>query len=313
MLFSFGKKRRSVRKSSKKGSKPPAKLLKVCKRLRVKATVKRGGKRVYKKKSVLKKLCLRKLRIIKKKKMMLKKKLLAKKKAAKKAHKVGGRRRKGSRRVKRVRSRMGGMEFGSSYSAPMMAGGMSIGRRTRFGASCGGMYAPSTMSFGRNISFGGQNFGGMEFGKRRRVSRKSPKMSKVAAMKAFKAFYRRHCAVRRSRFGNGGNPPLNASMGYEFCPSGMGGVLGATSTGLFPSPCKVFNPMEKAAEDQVILPAYEKPPASNTSFGKRRRVVRRRKSSKKKVPKTKKGLKKALAKCHKMLKRKVRKVSRRKH
>ena len=294
MFLSFGKKRRSVRKSSKKGSKPPAKLLKVCKRLRVKATVKRGGKRVYKKKSVLKKLCLRKLRIIKKKKMMLKKKLLAKKKAAKKARKVGGRRRKGSRRVKRVRSRMGGMEFGA--------------RRMRFG-SCGGSYSapmmPGAMSFGRNISFGGQNFGGMEFGKRRRVARKSPKMSKVAAMKAFKAFYRRHCAVRRpmrrSRFGSGGNPSLNASMGYEFCPSGMGGVLGATSTGLFPSPCKVFNPMEKAAEDQIALPSYEK----TTSFGKRRRVVRRKS---KKVPKTKKGLKKALSKCRKMLKRKVRKV-----
>jgi hypothetical protein len=309
MLFSFGKKRRSVRKSSKKGSKPPAKLLKVCKRLRVKATVKRGGKRVYKKKSVLKKLCLRKLRILKKKKMMLKKKHLAKKKA----RKVGGRRRKGSRRVKRVRSRMGDMEFGarSKYLTDMYAHIMKFGRRTRFGAgsSCGGMYsAPMTtgaMSFGRNISFGGQNFGGMEFGK----PRKSPKMSKAAAMKAFKTFYRRHCAVRRSRFGNGGNPPLNASMGYEFCPSGMGGVLGATSTGLFPSPCKVFNPMEKAAEDQVILPAYEKPPAGKTSFGKRRRVSRKSK----KVPKTKKGLKKALAKCHKMLKRKVRKVSRRKY
>jgi hypothetical protein len=308
MLFSFGKKRRSVRKSSKKGSKPPAKLLKVCKKLRVKATVKRGGKRVYKKKSVLKKLCLRKLRIIKKKKMMLKKKLLAKKKAAKKG-------RKGSRRVKRVRSRMGGMEFGrrsrfgsscgGMYSAPMTTGAMSFGRRSRMGGMYSTPMTTGAMSFGRNISFGGQNFGGMEFGKRR----KSPKMSKAAAMKAFKAFYRRHCAVRRSRFGNGGNPPLNASMGYEFCPSGMGGVLGATSTGLFPSPCKVFNPMEKAAEDQVILPAYEKPPTGKTSFGKRRRVSRKSK----KVPKTKKGLKKALAKCHKMLKRKVRKVSRRKY
>ena len=38
------------------------------------------------------------------------------------------------------------------------------------------------------------------------------------------------------RFGSGGNPPLSASMGYEFC-SGGGGVLGANSTGLFPSPC----------------------------------------------------------------------------
>ena len=55
-------------------------------------------------------------------------------------------------------------------------------------------------------------------------------------MKAFRSFYKRHYD-RSARFGNGGNPALNASMGYEFCPSGMGGVLGANSTGLFPSPC----------------------------------------------------------------------------
>lgn len=41
---------------------------------------------------------------------------------------------------------------------------------------------------------------------------------------------------RRYGFGNGGNPPLMASTGYEFCSNG-GGVLGANSTGLFPTPC----------------------------------------------------------------------------
>jgi hypothetical protein len=74
----------------------------------------------------------------------------------------------------------------------------------------------------------------MMFGKRRRTA----KVSKKAAMKAFRSFYKRHCAgARRSGFGNGGNPPLNQSMGYEFCPTGSGGVLGFNSTGLFPSPC----------------------------------------------------------------------------
>jgi hypothetical protein len=74
----------------------------------------------------------------------------------------------------------------------------------------------------------------MQFGKRRRGA----KTSRKTAMKAFSSFYKRHCAGRRgSRFGSGGNPPLNMSMGYEFCPNGMGGVLGANSTGLFPSPC----------------------------------------------------------------------------
>ena len=72
-----------------------------------------------------------------------------------------------------------------------------------------------------------------KFGKRNR----SVKVSKAKAMKAFRSFWKRHCAGRRSRFGNGGNPMLNASMGYEFCPNGLGGVLGANSTGLFPSPC----------------------------------------------------------------------------
>jgi hypothetical protein len=49
-------------------------------------------------------------------------------------------------------------------------------------------------------------------------------------------FGKRRRSRRRYGFGNGGNPPLNASMGYEFCSNG-GGVLGANSTGLFPSPC----------------------------------------------------------------------------
>jgi len=274
MFFSFGKKRRSTRKSSKKGGKPPAKLLKICRKLKVKTTVKRGGSRVYKKKSVLKKLCLKKLKVMKKKKMMKKKAL--------------------KRRVKRVSSRMGGSEFGA--------------RRTRFGSSCGSSYAPAPgamMGFGRNITFGGQNFGGMEFGKRRR---KSVKMSKAAAMKAFKAFYRRHCSVRRSRFGSGGNPPLSASMGYEFCPSGMGGVLGAMGTGLFASPCTPKNAAQAAAEANLTLPSYQTS-AGTTAFGKRRRRRVSRKTAK--VPKTKSGLKKALAKCRKMLKK--RKVCRRKY
>ena len=106
-LFGFGKRRRrstKSRKSAKKGGrgrKPSSALLKMCKKYRVKATVKRGTKRVYKKARLLKKLCMRK------KKMMLKKK---------KSRKV--------RRTRRVRrSRFGGqinpytmkMSFGRRY------------------------------------------------------------------------------------------------------------------------------------------------------------------------------------------------------
>jgi len=55
---------------------------------------------------------------------------------------------------------------------------------------------------------------------------------------------RRRMSRRMFGFGNGGNPALSASMGYEFCPGG-GGVLGANSTGLFPSPCMAAAPAAK--------------------------------------------------------------------
>jgi len=253
-LLGFGKRRRrstKSRKSAKKGGrgrKPPAALLRMCKKYKVKSTVKRGTKRVYKKARLLKKLCMRK------KKMMLKKKKSSKRTKSRKV-----RRTKRTRRVRRSR-------FGSALDE---AYNMNGGKNFMFGASCGSKYNDS-MGFGRTRSpkskfsraakeFSGfykdncgNRFGGLlnaavasknlpppavevMFGRRKR----SPKMSKPAAMKAFKQFYRRHCRSSRMggrfRFGSGGNPPL--SGGYEFCPSGQGGVLGANSTGLFPSPC----------------------------------------------------------------------------
>lgn len=62
-FFSFGKKKRT-RKSSKagKGRKPPAALLKKCRKLKIKTTKKRGSKRVYRSVSLLKKLIKRKAR-----------------------------------------------------------------------------------------------------------------------------------------------------------------------------------------------------------------------------------------------------------
>ena len=186
-LFGFGKRRRTTRKASK----PPAKLLKLCKKYRVKTTSMRGSKRSYRPTAMLKKLCLRKARALKKKLM------------------------KGT---STRRTRMGNeMEFGKRL--PQM----------EFGSSCN---MGNEMEFGKRLpqmEFGAHE---MEFGKRRR------QVNKVAAMKAFKSFYRRHCGPSGSRFGfgSGGNPPLWQSMGYEFCSDG-GGVLGANSTGLFPTPC----------------------------------------------------------------------------
>jgi hypothetical protein len=260
-LFRFGKKRRSAPKKSskkvKKSVKPPAKLLKMCKKLRVKVSLKRGGKRVYKKAKVLAKQCKRKLRMIEK---------------AKKARK--------------------GARFGASKV-----------RRSRFGASCGAsnMMNNRDMMFGASkLRFAGRTMGTeMEFGKKRKV------VSKAAAMKAFKQFFRRHCKStvrmgRRTRFGNGGNPPLYQSMGYEFCDLGSGGVLGANSTGLFPSPCHKMNMKQARAEESVVLAdrygGSDKEPASvkkadkarakNSAFGKKRKVAPKRKSVKKAVKKS---------------------------
>ena len=266
-LFGFGKRRRrstKSRKSAKKGGrgrKPPAALLKMCKKYRVKATVKRGTKRVYKKARLLKKLCMRK------KKMMHKKKKVS-------------RRTRTVRRTRRVRrSRFGGqinpytmkMSFGENLQvpntyknkalfgneyAPNMQGKKSLfgnvhmmdKHKMMFGSNCASKYQPS-----------------MAFGRRRRAT-----MSKPAAMKAFKQFYKRYCRSSkmggRFRFGNGGNPAL--SMGYEFCPSGQGGVLGANSTGLFPSPCTPMDAAQAAAEANVALPTYA-PGATGAAFGRR--------------------------------------------
>jgi hypothetical protein len=68
-IFTFGKKkRRSLKKKSKVVSvKLPKKLLSICKKLKVKVTVKRGTKKVYKSLKVLKKECLKKIKVLKKK------------------------------------------------------------------------------------------------------------------------------------------------------------------------------------------------------------------------------------------------------
>jgi hypothetical protein len=233
-LLSFGKKKRSrrSRKSARKGAKragakPPSRLLKICRKYKIKATRKVGSKRVYKPVSVLRKSCLKKVR--------------AAMKAAKRRSAAFGARRR------------------------------MVRRSTGFGNKMMSMMKPS-----------------MGFGKRGR----SRKVSKAAAMKAFRQFYKRHC--RGSRFGNGGNPPLSASMGYQFCPSGMGGVLGANSTGMFPTPCTSMNQAQAAAESAVALPSYvssfgrRRTRRRMTSFGKKRKVHRKRSTKRKSTRKHRK-------------------------
>jgi len=61
MFFSFGKKKKKVHSVKRKSSrKPPARLIKMCKRYRIKVTKKVGKKRVYKSVTVLKKQLRRK-------------------------------------------------------------------------------------------------------------------------------------------------------------------------------------------------------------------------------------------------------------
>ncbi len=263
-LFGFGKRRRKTsRKTSKKSAhkKPPARLLKICKKYRVKATRKVGGKRVYKPVKVLAKACL--------------KKALA---AAKK--------KKSSRSTTRRRVRRSSM-FGQDPMMKKSCFGMNDSMMKK---SCFGMNDSMMMKkqgFGMNDSmmmrrtaYGSDTLPFVKqspsFGKRRGTG---SKVSRAHAMKAFRAFYKRHCAgMRRSRFGGGGNPPLGMSMGYEFCPSGMGGVLGAGSTGLFPSPCTTMNMGQAQAEANMTLPAYSSSDlgaaASSSLFGRRRRKTR---------------------------------------
>jgi len=106
--------------------------------------------------------------------------------------------------------------------------------------------------------------------RRRNMQRALPALHAATAKQAAakKALYgfgkRRRVQYRKYHFGNGGNPPLNSSMGYEFC-SGGGGVLGANSTGLFPSPCM-----------NAAMPMMGSGPAAAFGKRRRRRTTRRR-------------------------------------
>ena len=343
-LFGFGKRRRKVKRSSKKAKasrKPPARLLKICKKYHVKATKKVGGRRCYKSIACLKRCCLKKARAMKKKLMKMAKR--RSKKVTRRRTSMGEdgemdfgkRRRKICRRTSMGvdedlsefgrRTRFGNeivmdpeFMFGARRRIPMfgrrsrfgdehmMPDGSMFGRRTRFGeradiytsnAKClPGLYGTRPLynmevtkssrdcpqglyvapQFGkrrrtncRRTSMFGEDEPDFMFGRRSRFGEDEPdfmfgkrrggaKVSKAKAMKAFRSFYKRHCKGRSSRFGNGGNPMLNASMGYEFCPNGMGGVLGANSTGLFPSPCMSSS---SAGMKPAPKPAAPKPPA----------------------------------------------------
>jgi hypothetical protein len=310
-FFGFGKKKRSTRRKTV-SKKPPSRLLRICKKYRVKATRRVGSKRVYKSIKVLKKLCLKKARALQKKLMK------SKKKGVKKSRKTTRRRGRKSRfgMDEEEEERMGFGRRRSGFGYGFTFGGLTareMARMQRDADDLAGLSrdqildreherkmnmlqtrTPSTpvlsdyqirvnaemkakreanrarLAAGKGyVPTKGPQWSHVAFGKRRRGA----KTSRKTAMKAFSSFYKRHCAGRRgSRFGSGGNPPLNMSMGYEFCPSGMGGVLGANSTGLFPSPCIGTGGYGAVNTTGNVMDAFK---ARSSSFGARRRRCRR--------------------------------------
>jgi hypothetical protein len=115
-FLNFGKKKRKTR--SKKGRKPPAKILKMCRRFKIKCTKKVGKRRVYKSASALKK--------------QLKRKMRKSRKSRRKSRKSRKSRR---RRVSR---------FGFSFVALK-------GRRSRFGATPAAFNQPGNYGYNQAV------------------------------------------------------------------------------------------------------------------------------------------------------------------
>jgi hypothetical protein len=118
-FLNFGKKKRKSR--SKKGSrKPPAKILKACKRFKIKCTKKVGKRRVYKSVATLKKQLKRKMRKVRRRK------------SGKKSRRT---RRRTRRRVSRF-----GFSFGALKS-----------RRSRFGMTPSAFNQPAAYGYNQAV------------------------------------------------------------------------------------------------------------------------------------------------------------------
>lgn len=254
-FFGFGKKRRtrrSTRKTTrrsrrKSGSKrPPAKLLRLCRRYKVKATKKVGRRRLYKSVAVLKRQCAKKARSMRKSRFG---------NVHRHHHKKGSR----THRIKRALSSKRAKYAGAALLAALAGAGAykkrktiaRHGRRMRWRIDKGYRNKMHQLA-PYKTSLGGRH-GALE---ERFYSPPSSRLLEynVVGNQQMSKFGKRRRSRRRYGFGDGGNPSLGNSMGYEFCAGG-GGVLGANSTGLFPSPC--MSKMGTAA------------------FGKRRRSRRR--------------------------------------
>jgi len=260
-FFGFGRKRRStrrkvtrrrkvVRKGSKKGLSRS--LLSLCKKYHVKCTKKVGSRRVRKSATVIKKQLRRKIKSL-----------------IKRASKFGARkssfgRHSRPRRVRRTRR----------VTMPMMAVAPLAVRRSRMQRARAYMRGVGASVYRRRRTLGAiAGLGALAAGAGAGY-RYNPRFRGAVNRGASRAraytigaggFFppaRSEFGKRRRRYRFGSNPPLSNSMGYEFCSNG-GGVLGANSTGLFPTPCMNASATPKAA------------------FGRRRRVGRPRKAYRK--------------------------------
>ena len=264
----FGRRRRTTRRRTtrrKMGKKPSAVLVKLCKRYGVKL---KSGKS-YKSTRVLKKQCGKRIRALirKVKSQKRTKKSVRSRRSRRSRFGLKGDRRSTKRRgvKKSVRSPMpASMPVKRRTMLQRLRGGVSSGARGiyrnkgRIAGGAAALYAASLLGRTAKNRYMRPIPGGPGFlGEARNVLgrdagrvKHAPGAAYRGAMAGGRAAYNAPSAAykrvmgksafgkrrRRYGFGNGGNPPLNASMGYEFCSNG-GGVLGADSTGLFPSPC----------------------------------------------------------------------------
>jgi hypothetical protein len=114
----FGKKKRS-RRVKRAVRKPPARLLKLCKRYGVKTTRKVGRRRVYKPVKYLKKACLKRARSLVKKLKKLKKRAASFGRRRKMSHRLKSMRRRRSRSTRYVAF---GNVMGSPFEQPANGG-----------------------------------------------------------------------------------------------------------------------------------------------------------------------------------------------
>ena len=290
-LLGFGKKRSAPRPSAK----PSKKLLALCRRLGVKVTAMRGGKRVYKTAAVLKSQC--------EKKMMAK--------SRKNRGGLGSMVRKVTKKGKKAA--MAGARVAKNEARAMareeLASALAFGRNSKFGAlsslnqNMGYEFCDQKKYSGGVLS--GDSTGlfaspcrlrSAGFGKKRSSTKKPTRSARFGAdmgvpMMAFgsydlgvgsfssfgravRAYRNYYGSAGKRRSGFGYSPDLTSMMGYEFCDPKKyrGGVLSEDSTGLFPSPCRLR---------ESTVPVMAAGPAAG--FGKKRRAVKKSAATKKVV------------------------------